>query len=146
MRYNTKYTVIVVMVLACIAVVTIAVWITSSSNTMLSYHRSGGIAGFDDHLVIDDGGHCEIQRKQTKGEFTLEPNQLEHLISLLDEADFFSLNDTYLPTEAGADLIEYVITYDEEGEKQTVYTMDGAIPDVLQPILDELAQIISSNS
>jgi hypothetical protein len=146
MRHNMKYIVIVFAILACTAIVTSAVWITSASNIMLSYHRSGGIAGLDDQLVIDDGGYCELQRVHTKGEFTLEPSQLRHLIFLLDEADFFSLNDTYLPTDAGADLIEYVITYNAEGKKLTVYTMDGAVPDTLQPILDELAQIISSNS
>lgn len=146
MSYNMKHIVIVVMVLACIAIVTSAVWITSASNIMLSYHRSGGIAGLDDQLVIDDGGHCELQREHTKGEFTLEPNRLKHLIYLLDDADFFSLNDKYLPADTGADFFEYVISYKAEGKEHTVYTMDGAVPDALQPILDELAQIISSNS
>jgi len=117
----------------------------SEGETLVSYHRSGGVAGLVDHLVIDDNGHCILQRKTLKWEFNLAPDDLEHLRQVFEEANFFTLDSQYLPANIGADRIEYVITYRTLGKEHTVLTMDGAIPDALGPILSQLDRIISDN-
>lgn len=115
------------------------------SSVLVNYHRSGGIAGFEDRLTIYYDGHCELQRKQVEREFILKPNQVDHLKGLLEKANFPSLKEEYL-APVGADLMEFFITYQVAGKKYTVHTDDGAVPDALQPVIAELDQIIASNS
>lgn len=119
---------------------------TDPSGILVSYQRSGGFAGLHDELVIYDDGRCQLQRRRSEREFTLQPNQLAHLKALLQEANFFALNEEYLRLRPGADLFQYSITYQAGGKKHTVHTEDLAVPDALQPVLDELNQLISSNS
>lgn len=115
-------------------------------DTMLIYSRSGGFAGLDDRLTIYSNGECNLYRKNSKQEFMLSLQQLAHLRELLDKANFFGLKSEYLPERAGADLIEYSITYKFGDKKHSVKTYDGAVPAVLQPLLDELNSIISNNA
>jgi hypothetical protein len=113
---------------------------------MVSYQRSGGIAGLVDHLTIDNNGHCVLQEKTIRREFDLSPDDLTHLRQLFEEANFFTLNSEYLPADIGADRIEYIVTYRIPDEEHTVRTMDGAVPVVLAPILSQLNRIISDNT
>ena len=120
---------------------------TSQNSVLVIYQRSGGFAGLRDQLTIYSNGRCELQRKGVEREFTIEPSQLAHLEELMEEANFLDLKEEHLPTNIGADFFEYVISYQaEEGKMHSVRTMNGAVPDALQPILNELNQIISSNS
>ncbi len=120
---------------------------TSPKSVLVSYQRTGGLAGLRDQLTIYSNGYCELQRKDLEREFTLQPGQLAHLKELMEEADFLGLKDKYLPYNTGADFFEYVVSYQAgEGKMHTVRTINGAVPDALQPILKELNQLISSNS
>lgn len=120
---------------------------TSQNSVLVSYQRSGGFAGLRDQLTIYSNGHCELQRKSVEREFTLEPSQLAHLKQLMEEANFLGLKEEYLPTNIGADFFEYVISYPAgDGKMHIVRTVSGAVPDALQPILNELNQLILSNS
>ncbi len=120
---------------------------SSPKSVLVSYQRTGGFAGLRDQLTIYSNGYCELQRKGLEREFTLQPGQLAHLKELMEEANFLGLKAQYLPTNAGADFFEYVLSYQaEEGKMHTVRTINGAVPDALQPILKELNQLISSNS
>jgi hypothetical protein len=116
-------------------------------SLLLSYQRSGGLAGLLDQLTIYSDGHCELQRKDVEREFTLQSSQLAHLEALMEEANLPDLEGDYFPTDTGADYFEYVISYQtEDGKMHRVRAITGAVPDALQPILDELDQLISSNS
>lgn len=117
----------------------------TSSNVLVNYHRSGGIAGVQDRLTVYYDGRCELQRKRGQREFTLEPDYLGRLKSLLEKANFPTLKEEYL-TPVGADLMDLIITYQAEGKKYTVHTDDIAIPDALQPVIVELNQIIAERS
>ena len=120
---------------------------TNQNSVLISYQRTGGFAGLRDQLTIYSNGRSELQRKGVEGEFTIQPSQLAHLKELMEEANFLGLKEEYLPTNIGADFFEYVISYQaEEGKMHSVRTMTGAVPDALQPILNELNQLISSNS
>lgn len=116
----------------------------ASTGVLISYHRSGGIGGFEDRLTIYYDGHYELKRRQVERESTLKTGQISQLEGLLKEADFPSLKPEYL-TPVGADLMEYFVTYHSGGKKRTVHTDDGAVPKALAPVLAQLDQIISSD-
>ncbi len=118
----------------------------ATRSVLVNYQASGGIVSLEDQLTVYTDGHAELQRKNTELEFILEPSQVAHLKDLLDKAEFPSLKEEYLNISAGADLIEYSITYQVGGKKYTVDTEDGAVPDTLEPVLAELNQLISSHS
>ena len=111
-------------------------------STLIEYHRSGGIQGLDDHLVIYDDGTAALTRKGARSEFTVEDAVMEELRSLLKEMKFRKLRKEYLPARGGADLFEYMITHDDH----TVRTKDMAIPEGLMPLIDLLDQIISTST
>lgn len=113
---------------------------TSSSETLVEYRRSGGFAGLDDHLIIKKSGEAELTRKSERSEFTLDSDTIRHFHTLFEEANFLQLRKEYLPTRPGADLFEYIVTY----QGHTVRTMDGAVPPSLQPILEALNQIVQN--
>ncbi len=120
---------------------------TNSNSVFVSYQRTGGYAGLRDQLTIYSNGRCELQRKGVERGFTIQPSQLAHLKKLMEEASFLGLKGEYLLTNIGADFFEYVISYQAgEGKMHSVRTVSGSVPDALQPILNELNQLISSNS
>jgi hypothetical protein len=114
---------------------------------MLTYERSGGIAGLRDELTIYYDGRYEVQRNGSETEFTLDRDELTHLENLIQQANFFQLNDNYLPGNIIPDAFQYVISYrTEEGKMHTVRTMTTAVPEVLEPVLSELNQIIARHN
>ncbi len=112
----------------------------SSSETLIEYRRSGGFAGWDDHLVVEKDGEAVLTRKSERFEFTLNSDTTNRLQTLFEEAEFSQLRKEYLPSRQGSDLFEYVVAY----KGHTVRTMDGAVPASLQPILEALNQIVES--
>jgi hypothetical protein len=113
---------------------------------LVDYQRSGGFAGFTDHLVIDNEGHSTLQRKNGAFEFNLSAADLQQLRELFQQADFFNLADEYLPDNTGADLFTYIISYGVSGREHTVRTMDTAVPSALMPVIIQLDKIVSDNS
>lgn len=109
---------------------------------VVQYARSGGIAGFDDRLVIFDTGQAVYIRGQVAGEFTLSPDELRELSDLLAAADFPSLNTSYQAPAPGADYFQHTITYREK----TVSAETGGIPDVLVPLLVMLDDLLSERA
>jgi hypothetical protein len=112
----------------------------SSSETFIAYRRSGGFAGLDDHLVIKKNGEAILTRRSERYEFTLDDDTTDRLRTLFQEAEFSQLRRQYLPSQQGADLFEYVVTY----RGHTVRTMDGAVPSSLQPVLEALDRIVQA--
>ena len=112
----------------------------TSSGMLIEYCRSGGFAGLDDRLVINVNGQATLTRKAEHYEFVLDGDTMNQLLTLLDNAEFSKLRGEYLPPRKGSDLFEYVVTY----KGHTVRTMDTAVPQSLQPILESLNQIVES--
>jgi hypothetical protein len=111
---------------------------TKKPDIILEYHRTGGLVGLDDHLTIDREGNAVLKRKNAQAEFALDVKTLNRLETMFNTAAFSRLKKAYLPPQPGADLIEYTITY----HGHTVQMMDIAIPEILQPILESLNQIV----
>ena len=105
---------------------------------LVDYYRSGGIAGFNDRLVIFDNGIALISSKTTNNEVDLNQSDLDDLITLFNQAQFFKLEGNYSARTGSVDLIKYSITY----ENKTVNTEDTSIPPSLNPVIAELNRIV----
>jgi len=114
----------------------------NSSNKFLEYNRSGGFSGFDDLLVIDSSGNATLTRKENKFEFIVSSEKISAIKSDLEAIKFTELKKEYLPDSQGADLIDYRLTFNGH----TVHTQDTAVPEDLWLILEEINQLIESNS
>lgn len=108
---------------------------------LVQYQRTGGIAGFDDQLVIAADGQATLTRRGATSTFTLDKAALAGLTEALDKAGFAGLQAEYLPTGQGADLFDYVVTY----RGHAVHTQDTAVPEALQPVLTALNEVISTH-
>jgi hypothetical protein len=120
---------------------------TNGNGIMLTYERSGGIAGLRDQLTIYHNGRCELQRNGSRIEFSLDSIELNRLEQLIQQANFPELKGSYLPDNSIPDAFEYVISYHtQEGSRYAVRTRTTAIPEALGPLLNELSQIVAAQS
>lgn len=105
-----------------------------SEGVLLSYHRSGGIAGREICLQIGDDNGLRLTQggQQTLGSLQVAERQtLDELLTSIDFTEFVGAPPS-LPT--GADLMSYRIRYQEF----TVQVVDMAIPPTLSPLIDWL--------
>jgi hypothetical protein len=116
--------------------------ISHAPGILVDYHRTGGIAGFDDHLVIFENGGGAVQTRSRSSSFTLNSSQIAALATLFDKALFASLNEKYTAQFSGNDCFTCVIMY----RGKTVTTQDTAIPPNLQPVITELNRIVAENT
>jgi hypothetical protein len=106
----------------------------------LDYHRIGGIAGFDDRLVIFDNGAAVISTRAVSREFQVNQSERSTLDRLFREAGFETLQGNYTSRHGGADLMRYSISW----QNRTVIAEDTAVPGELQPAIRELNAIIGA--
>lgn len=106
---------------------------------VVEYTRTGGIAAFDDRLVVFDNGQAVYSRRNKTGEFTIPTAQLTELQTLLMNADFPSLALSYPAPSPGADYLQYNITYREK----TVTTETGGVPDALLAVIGRLDALLA---
>ncbi|MDI6718046.1 MAG: hypothetical protein QMD46_00325 [Methanomicrobiales archaeon] len=112
------------------------------SPVLVEYSRTGGIAGFDDHLVVHENGTAVLSRRTVEGAFFLDPTIMDVLRDDLEAADFPSLDERYPAPSPGADYITYRITY----RNRTVTAETTAVPERLEPAIRTLDRIIQSQS
>ena len=112
---------------------------SSPPGILLDYHRTGGIAGFDDYLIVFENGESVISTRQGSGIVVLNPDSLKKIKDLLDQAHFTALNASYPASSTGADYFNYTITY----KGHTVTTQDTGVPESLLPVIRELNDVIS---
>ena len=109
---------------------------TSQATTLIEYHRSGGIAGREEQLVVLSDGTARLSRRGAMAaDYQVGADTLTELRALLDRIDFRGMRDEYLPTRRGADLFEYVLIYQD----RRIRTMDTAVPPELQPLIQLLS-------
>ena len=108
-----------------------------TSNVLVEYSRSGGIANLDDSLIINQDGSVVVTRRNGRCELFLDRGELKLLEETFAAANFAELDRQYLPDNQGADLLQYEIMYDG----RAVAAKDGAVPDALWPALELLNQI-----
>lgn len=109
-----------------------------SGKILVGYHRTGGIAGFDDHLTIHENGTALLSRRGTTGTYILANDELVALNTLFEDAQFLDLRSSYPAPTPGADYFSYEITY----RGHTVTTEDTGVPPVLSAILGRLNDLL----
>jgi hypothetical protein len=108
----------------------------------VDYHRTGGVDGLEDRLVIFDNGAAVISRKTITREITLNQTDLVRLTGFFKLAQYTMLENNYSAVRGNANYIEYSISY----EGKTVNTEDSAIPPALQPVIDDLNDILITST
>jgi hypothetical protein len=111
-------------------------------DILVEYRRTGGIAGFYDHLVIFTNGQAIYARKEGSGIFNLSGEEMGELKSLLDAADFPDLGLEYPAPAPGADYFGYTIIY----KGKTVTTETGGVPPALAPVIGQLDYLLAEYS
>jgi hypothetical protein len=106
---------------------------------LLDYHRTGGIAGVDDRLIIFDNGMALISTKTVNREFQINQVEIERIQRIFSQAEFTSLQGNYTSPYSGADFLHYSITY----QNKTIMTEDTVIPYSLQPVIRELNALLT---
>lgn len=123
----------------CLGVKTPPMSRPAAPAVLVDYHRTGGIAGFDDRLVLFDNGAGVVSSKTKNTELMLNQSDLDHITTLFREAQFSMLDGNYSSRYNGADYIQYSVSY----HGKTVKSEDSATPPSLQLVIDELNQIMS---
>ncbi|MDD4136481.1 MAG: hypothetical protein PHT99_01120, partial [Methanoregula sp.] len=96
-KWVTVYVIVLlvtVMASGCLGTRTSAGASQAPPVVMLDYHRTGGIAGVDDRLVIFDNGAAMISTKSVSREFLVNQSELLKLNNLFGQAQFDSLEGT----------------------------------------------------
>lgn len=109
---------------------------------VVEYKRTGGIAGFQDQMVVFGNGEVVYARKDTAGTFTVPAETVEGLRDLLENADFPALAPHYPAPSPGADYFSYSITYREK----TVTTETGGVPPPLEPVIMRLDALLTGQA
>jgi hypothetical protein len=115
-------------------------------DRLLEFHRTGGRAGNDDHLVVDRDGHAVLRMPKGTREFELSPGTVEQLRRELETAGFTALpEDLRRPPEAHQpqpDVVEYAIT----AAGHTVRALGSALPPELVPVVETLNVVLQRES
>jgi hypothetical protein len=113
----------------------------------ITYSVSGGIAGWQRTLTIEQDGtaRIEVVRGPSPGatDKQVDPAILQRLHHLVSDPAFAALQREYLPTPGGADLQDYVVTAEVDGKTIQTMTRDGAaVPQILRDVLTILNDIL----
>ncbi len=123
-----------VVISGCLGVRTPPVSQTTPPAIFVDYHRTGGIAGLDDRIVIFDNGVAVISQKTASTDIVLNQSDLERISGIFDKAQFSMLQGNYTARRGAADYFRYTISYG----KKTVIAEDSAVPPSLQPVINEM--------
>lgn len=111
---------------------------TTAVDALVSFNRTGGLAGTNDTLVVRPDGSYTVQTRNGSRSGKLTGDELNALKAALASTDFNkipSANDN----GGVADGYTYTITY---GGRQ-VTAKDGSIPTALQPVISALGGFLS---
>ena len=109
---------------------------------VIEFSRTGGFAGFDDHIAIYEDGSAVVTRKETTARMSLPDGTLQQLYTLFDQASFEELGDSYPAPTPGCDYFSYVIVFNGK----TVTTEDTGVPSALEPVFAILGRIIGDSA
>ncbi|MEU7872307.1 hypothetical protein [Dactylosporangium sp. NPDC049140] len=110
----------------------------TATDSLVTFTRTGGLAGNNDSLTVRPDGSYTIQTKQGTKSGKLTAEELAALKTALESADFNKLPTT---NDNGgiADAYTYTVTY--AGKQITA--KDGSIPPALQPVISALGAFLS---
>lgn len=93
--------------------------------TKLTWQRIGGFAGINEELVIkSDGSASYISNFFGEGNVVLTEAEFKDLMSLVDKADFFTLDRLYVVKPGVADYFNYRLTVQTTSDTKIVEWVD----------------------
>jgi hypothetical protein len=134
---------ILVLVLACagcLGTKVLPVNKTEPPSILVDYHRTGGIAGVNDRLVIFDNGVAAVSGRSTSTEISLNQTDIALISVLFNESQFSQLQANYPAPHESTGLMTYTISY----LGKTVTAEDTDVPPSLVMVIEKLNQIIQS--
>jgi hypothetical protein len=129
-----------ILVLFTLLVVVLTRCDSSSPSSSIEYQRSGGIVGFDDHLVIDANDHVKLTRRAGQFVFNLGAEGIKKLDDAIRAANLPSIPESSTPKLLVPDELSYRVSY----QGRTIKTSDTAMPVQLEPVIAVLNGIIES--
>jgi hypothetical protein len=111
---------------------------TTAMDTLVTFTRTGGLAGNNDKLVVRPDGSYTITTRQGSREGKLTTDELNALKAALASTDFNKM-PTVNDNGAVADAYTYTVTY----SGRQITAKDGAIPPALQPVISALGAFLS---
>jgi hypothetical protein len=115
-----------------------------TAGPLVSYTKTGGIAGINEHLLVAEDGSATLEvgfRNPARESFELEPDELERLRELLAAADFAGVGSRRGLT--CADCFQYEIEYASE---TAAFAEIGDIPESVGEAVAELGRIVEAHA
>jgi len=111
------------------------------SEWTIQYHRTGGIAGFDQSLTMQSDGSLTIQSEHppVDKQMTVPEDHLKSIADLLVQACPFETGAT---TGVCADCFNYELNIEMDGQTYTVQALDTTLTEELRPLIDTLNEFI----
>jgi hypothetical protein len=134
---------ILVLVLAgagCLGTRILPVNKTGPPAVFVDYHRTGGIDGVSDRLVIFDNGIAVVSGPSASTEVSLNSTDMAFLSVLFNESEFSQLQTNYSAPRSTPEMMTYTISY----HGKTVTAAETDIPPSLKTVVDELDRIVQS--
>jgi hypothetical protein len=113
---------------------------TYNKDILVDYKRTGGIAGFNDHLTVYENGVTVVTTKNTENSYTLSSDEIKDIIDLFESSGFNSVNQQDLPMfkVSGNDFFMYSIEF----RGHTLESIEYAFPDSLSPVIERLNNLV----
>jgi hypothetical protein len=111
---------------------------STAVDTLVTFNRTGGLAGTNDTLTVRPDGSYTIQSRSGGKSGKLSGDELDALKAALSSTDFNKM-PTVNDNGAVADGYTYTLTY---GGRQ-ITAKDGAIPPALQPVISALGAFLN---
>jgi len=111
-----------------------------NKGVLADYKRTGGIAGFNDHLTIFENGTAAVTTKNGGNRYTLSSGEKDDLITLFETSGFNSVNQEDLPMfkVSGNDFFFYLVEF--RGHK--IEAIEYAFPESIDPVIERLNSLV----
>ena len=111
------------------------------SEWTIRLNRSGGFAGINETMTLDNGGRLTVQSDRSSRDVqkTISKDQVNTIAGLLSQACPFEMK----PNDAGcADCFLYKFDIQMNGQSYVLLATDVTLTDDLQPLVGTLTQIL----
>jgi len=109
-----------------------------AAAVLISYHKSGGIAGVDETLTVYADGTIELHTRGDTITAQADPSAIQALQKLLDSPEFAALQVPIQPPVADQFIYELTVP----GQPKAIVATDGADnPPVLRELIGALEQL-----
>ncbi|MEI7435020.1 MAG: hypothetical protein WCJ93_12295 [Methanomicrobiales archaeon] len=114
--------------------------VTSHSDVLVDYKRTGGLAGFNDHLTLYENGTAYVTTKNIENQYVVSSKEMNDLIALFESSGFNSLNqaDLAMYKVSGNDFFVYSIEF----RGHTIEAIEYAFPESIGPVIEQLNNLV----